>query len=704
MQMSEFGELTRIRATSLLVSLCLTYTALPCHSAGGSKAGDARGDGLLKLLSVGDGRSGHASGKESSSGLPAHVKRHVVLALLDTLAHTTEVCAAMEPMSPSHLSPLPDLHAALKKACVELLGTEAWRLTMVEALRHSLLNIVDVYAPPPALPLSFSPALASVINSRPKAEIKKFDYMEVWWNSGDGGSDSEGPRTDNTYRPSAVCRPRVVLYSASVPGPLRMLLNIDAVLGDTPHSTNSYHIESFEALVREGDAAAPEHVNASHDGAEAPSVVSSVSVSLRPLSTPGRPQVGPQHMKQLVFDLVRNARRGAGGGAAGAAAGACGGSSIVAQSLEHLLLMMKGEPLPPDVGAAGGYPHGGAEERDVTGSIAIPTDVPWFVRLGVLKREGGAQVGSLVSEDWTLLEGSAPEWQYVHTVGHSASLLSPPPPTPPAAALAHAMPNPSPIALPALLLAQGVSQRPGLSDVAVELFPDILRALAVMARPVSGDPARPLGMRVVFSRLVGALRLFLHVPQCMEYFLTEHAEALREMLLVQASQDVWAPLSHTLDDLVSKSAFLCQRIGPDAASLVSALPRSTLMLMAAAPSSALSAARAFSKISAPERESSSVGAAESSRGRDDVIQGGEGRASEARDEIVGKGGGGEAGGGAEAADETEADEKGIDEMLQVLFSNNAMDEHLLAEPMVYQDPRQVTSRVKLSMKTRQDGY
>jgi len=53
---------------------------------------------------------------------------------------------------------------------------------------------------------------------------------------------------------------------------------------------------------------------------------------------------------------------------------------------------VKGEPLPPDAGAAGGFIHGGAEERDVTGSIAIPADVPWFVRLGVLKTEGDAQV------------------------------------------------------------------------------------------------------------------------------------------------------------------------------------------------------------------------------------------------------------------------------------------------------------------------
>jgi len=83
-----------------------------------------------------------------------------------------------------------------------------------------------------------------------------------------------------------------------------------------------------------------------------PNVVSSISVSLRPLllSTPGRPQVGPQHVKQLVADLVRNARRGAAGvgpgwgGGRGRGEGApalFGGSYIMAQSLEHLLLMMK---------------------------------------------------------------------------------------------------------------------------------------------------------------------------------------------------------------------------------------------------------------------------------------------------------------------------------------------------------------------------
>ena len=93
-----------------------------------------------------------------------------------------------------------------------------------------------------------------------------------------------------------------------------------------------------------------------------------------------------------MFDLVGNARRaseaseGAGAGAWGVG-GAYGGSPIVAQSLEHLLLLMKGEALPDD----GGDLLAG-DGREVTGAVAIPTDVPLFVRLGVFQDRNGAQV------------------------------------------------------------------------------------------------------------------------------------------------------------------------------------------------------------------------------------------------------------------------------------------------------------------------
>ena len=137
------------------------------------------------------------------AGLPVEMKRLVVEALLDTLAHTTELGAAMEPMSPAHLSPLPDLHAALTKASIEFLSNRHWRPMFVAALRRSLLNLVDIYAPPPAQPLPLSPGLASVMSSRPPAELTKFDYMEVWWASGEAGCcESDGARLAARERPA----------------------------------------------------------------------------------------------------------------------------------------------------------------------------------------------------------------------------------------------------------------------------------------------------------------------------------------------------------------------------------------------------------------------------------------------------------------------------------------------------------------------
>ena len=157
------------------------------------------------------------------------------------------------------------------------------------------------------------------------------------------------------YRPAAGCAARVVLYSAAVPAPLRMLLNIDvraaayssSELHDprdgmrrdacyssaspassyspsssypsaSSYSTNSYHIESFEALVRtppkveakeegacsqcqhhsEGEGGGAEGQEEEEEGGE--SAISSVTVTLRPVSTPGRPQVGPQNLNADV--------------------------------------------------------------------------------------------------------------------------------------------------------------------------------------------------------------------------------------------------------------------------------------------------------------------------------------------------------------------------------------------------------------------
>jgi hypothetical protein len=86
------------------------------------------------------------------------------------------------------------------------------------------------------------------------------------------------------------------------------------------YSTNSYHIESFEALVRtppkveakeEGACSRCEHHSKGEawggegqeeeeeeEGGE--SAISSVTVTLRPVSTPGRPQVAPQNLNADV--------------------------------------------------------------------------------------------------------------------------------------------------------------------------------------------------------------------------------------------------------------------------------------------------------------------------------------------------------------------------------------------------------------------
>ena len=67
---------------------------------------------------------------------------------------------------------------------------------------------------------------------------------------------------------------------------------------------------------------------------------------------------------------------------------------------------MKGEDLPEDgadLGAVGGVEIGGS------GSVAIPTHVPLYVRVGTLDKlaaqEGAGLSGSrLATEEWTLLQ------------------------------------------------------------------------------------------------------------------------------------------------------------------------------------------------------------------------------------------------------------------------------------------------------------
>jgi hypothetical protein len=604
---------------------------------------------------------------------------------------------------------------------------------MVEELRRSLHRVVNVYAPPPSLPLSLPLSLTALLSTRPEAVLTKFDYMEVWWKAADAGGDGEdggggetvgtgafrrdveSPHTSchsrqenrKAYRPTPCCTPRVVLYAATVPGPLRMLLNVDTAQGDAPHSTTSYHIEYFEALVSQalpaqgggGGGETADEGGSAGDGEQHRPIVSGVSVTLRPLSTPGRPQtkVGPQTIKEVFFDFVRNARGGKGGKGPGSAAVYEGGS-VVAQSLEHLLLLMKGEPLPDEFA----HPAYG-EARDSTGSINIPTDVPLFVRLGVLENLDSAQVPKLVSKEWTMLEGSSPEWQLVH----AAALNTPrpqPQPTPP-------LPNPGPTALPALLLAQGLAQRAGLADVAATLFPDYVRALAFISRPFPGDPPRPLGLRVVHSRLIRAVCLLLHVPQCMQHFLAEINEPVREMLVTHASQDVCAPLSHELDELTSKSAFLCQRLGPDSPSLVASMPRSNLTLLGARPPTALALSylvpaggggggggRSISGLQGVGGLIQGEGVEENvdSEVGEFAHAGGGGGRGRKQAEIKGKGSvdGGGAGGaeeedGAGDVDDGEDDDGRIEEMMTTLFSNTPVEEQLLIEPMAFEDTQKV---------------
>ena len=310
----------------------------------------------------------------------------------------------------------------------------------------------------------------------------------------------------------------------------------------------------------------------------------------------------------------------------------------------------------------------------------------------------------LVSKEWTILEGSSPEWQHVHA---AACKTTPPQPQP-----LPPLPNPGPTALPAILLAHGMSHSVGLADVAAALFPDYVRALAFISRPVQGDPARPLGLRVVHSRLIRAVYLLLHVPQCMLHFLAEINEPVREMLVMHASQDVCAPLSHELDELSSKSAFLCQRLGPDSWSLVSSLPRSNLSLLGARPAAGqalayLAPAGARAGWISAQRpvgdmiKGEGADASADDEGGERARTGGRGRKVE---EIKGKdspvaadegvSGEEDADDGAGEADDAEDDETRIEEMFTTLFSNTPVEEQLLTEPMVFPDT-QVCSRYSI---------
>eukprot|EP00960_Hanusia_phi_P063027 765337-Hanusia_phi.AAC.2 len=472
MQLPVFGEATRIRATTLLHKLCVSWANM-----------------------------------EGSLTLDKDLQEDVIHAILDTLSHTSEICASMEPLSPSHLSPLPDLHSLLCKVAVDLIATPAWMPIMQPSIKESLTYLLDMYSP----------------NQR--EAFVKYDFMEVWWSS---SNDYESMSCNSTshqghefFRPASGCKPRVVLFSASAPEPMRMLLNLSGLGNDTSQAS-SFHIESFDVEVTANE----------HESSKP--TVSGVYVWLRPLSTPGRPQMGSS--RYLMFELIKKSRRGRIGRNGGNVGGV-----ILAQSLEHLLQLMKGENI------------SSSEAEMGSGSITIPTDIPWFVRLGKLTDKGPV----LLSSNWTMLAGCR----------DLENNQSPPPPN-------HILPSPVPTALPAVLLAEGIAQRSQLSDVACELFPSLLQVLTVISKPDPSEPARPHGLRVLHSRLVRAAYLFLQIPLCMEILLLEQGEPLRDILLLLASQDVNAPLVLALDDLLSKSAFLCQRLGPESHLHTLSLPRS----------------------------------------------------------------------------------------------------------------------------------
>ncbi|EKX51084.1 hypothetical protein GUITHDRAFT_103005 [Guillardia theta CCMP2712] len=467
MQLPVFGEATRIRATTLLHKLCVSWANM-----------------------------------EGTLSLDEELQEDVIHAILDTLSHTSEICASMEPLSPTHLSPLPDLHSLLCKVAVDLIATPAWMPIMQPSIKESLTYLLDMYSP------------------KQKDTFVKYDFMEVWWSSSND-YEATALQGHEFFRPTSGCKPRVVLFSASAPEPMRMLLNLSGLGNDTSQSS-SFHIESFDVEVsgKENDSSKP--------------TVSGVYVWLRPLSTPGRPQMGSS--RYLMFDLIKKSRRGSIGRNGGNVGGV-----ILAQSLEHLLQLMKGENI-------------SSSEADMgSGSTTIPTDIPWFVRLGKLTDKGPV----LLSTNWTMLAGCK-------DAGNNQS--SPP--------VNHILPSPVPTALPAVLLAEGIAQRSQLSDVACELFPSLLQVLTVISQPDPSEPARPHGLRVLHSRLVRAAYLFLQIPLCMEILLLEQGEPLRDILLLLASQDVNAPLVLALDDLLSKSSFLCQRLGPDAHLHTLSLPRS----------------------------------------------------------------------------------------------------------------------------------
>ena len=274
-------------------------------------------------------------------------------------------------------------------------------------------------------------------------------------------------------------------------------------------------------------------------------------------------------------------------------------------------------------------------------------------------------------------------------------------------------PTPTPAVLPPLLLASGLARRASLAPVAASLLHSYVGVLVSIARPMLLPPELsalhspasmpmggacaqeeragtgpgvggwPLGLRVVHSRLVRAVCQLLEVPECLALMLDESYEPVRLLLQAQAAQDMPGPSVLTPEDLASKSAFLCRRLGAHAPALV---PPAAILGgdgMCTAGGGVLTdmpevmvpdALRAFVSSELREPTAGGVGMAvargtEEGRfdGKDEQILGGadvaeEGGSSGRRHDRAD--GVGEA---QEDQDEDERDDGRIDEMLSVLF-------------------------------------
>ena len=450
-QLPEFNEVTRIKAASLMHQLCRAWGA-----------------------------------ELSSSDM-----QDVTHALGDTIAHTSEACAVMRPLSTRHLCPLRDLHAALVDIAGALLAIPAWEQYMVPIIRCSFTHLLHLLAPQS--------------NSAP---ARRFDFVEVWWSgSQDAMPLKQGANAvdRDLSRPSSHSQARITLFSACAPEPHRMLLNVTGRRGDGRGDApaRSYHIESFEA---------------------SPSAIQGAAIWLRVLHSGSR-RDAPALERHLLSDLVDFASRS--------------GAAVLVQSLDILSQVMKGEA--------------GVQSPGQFSGVSLPTNTPWFVRVGCLTPDGPR----LESTEWVLLCRSAVSPIVAPSSGGFGTFTPlQPSPSP------RALPSPASVALPGVELVGNLSARAS-AEVNRSIFKDLLSALlAASSHPV--ECARPLGLRVIHSRLARAVYQLLQVPECLEVLVDpEEGKASRSLLLELGSHSVRAPLHLSISQLLSKSNFLCQRLGPD---------------------------------------------------------------------------------------------------------------------------------------------